>query len=50
MIDKLIIQVTKTATGDGEYVQIMSNDMLAVNIVLIADKIEIRDDREPEGE
>ena len=46
VINKLKIQITKTATGDGEYVQIMSDDMTSVNVVLIANEIEIRDDRE----
>lgn len=46
---KLTIQVTKTANGQQEYMQIMSDDMFSINVVLIADKIEIRDDR-PDGE
>ena len=46
-IDKLTIQVTKTSDGLQEYVQIMSGDMLTVNVVLIADEIVINDDREP---
>lgn len=42
MIDKLKITVTKTANGLGEYVQIISDDML-VNVVLIANEIEVDD-------
>ena len=48
VLDKLTIQVTKTADGSGEYVQIMSGDMMTVNVVLIAGSIEIKDDR-PDG-
>lgn len=42
---KLTIQVTKTANGEQEYIQVMSDDMFSINVVLIADQIEIRDDR-----
>ena len=45
MIDKLTIQISKTADRKDDYVQIMSGDMVTVNIVLIATKIEIKDDR-----
>ncbi len=45
-IDKLTIQVTKTSDGLQEYVQIMSGDMLTVNVVLIADEIVVNDGRE----
>lgn len=43
---KLTITVTKTSTGDQEYVQIMSSDMFSINVVLIADEIEVRDERD----
>lgn len=42
---RLTIQVTKTSRGDQDYVQIMSDDLQSVNIVLIADRIDIRDSR-----
>jgi len=45
MTDKLTIQVTKTADGLQDYVQIMSADFLSVNIVLVAAEIEVQDDR-----
>ena len=45
MTDILKITITKTADGLGEYVQIMSGDMMAVNVVLIAQKIEVEDMR-----
>ena len=47
ILPKLTVQVTKTADGLNEYIQIMSSDMYTVNIVLIANTIEIKDDREP---
>jgi hypothetical protein len=48
---KLKVTITKTAQGDADYVQIMSGDMFATNIVLIAYEIEVDDMREkPKGE
>ena len=47
VIPKLTIQVTKTANGEQDYVQIMSGDMFTVNVVLIAQEIEVNDKREP---
>ncbi len=44
-MDKLTITVTKTANGQQEYVQIMSDDVIEVNIVLIADSIDLKDYR-----
>jgi len=45
--DKLTIQITKTAGGGSEYVQIMSGDMfISVNVVLIAKEIVVEDARE----
>lgn len=41
----LKIEVSKTTKGDQDYLQVMSDDMVSVNIVLLADKIEIRDTR-----
>jgi septal ring factor EnvC (AmiA/AmiB activator) len=43
--DKLCITITETANGKAEYVQIISGDQVSVNVVLIADKIEINDAR-----
>lgn len=40
------IQVTKTADGEKEYMQIMAADMVSINIVLIAEKFVIKDDRD----
>lgn len=42
---KLNVTITKTSDGRSEYIQIMSNDQMTVNVVLIADKIEITDTR-----
>ena len=45
MIGKLTITVTKTADGRYEYIQIASPAAMPVNIVLIADQVEIEDHR-----
>lgn len=42
---KLTLQLAPTATGQGTYLQIMSDDMVSLNIVLVVDEVEIRDDR-----
>lgn len=42
---ELKVTVTKTANGLQEYIQIMSDDMVSVNIVLIADRIAVDDAR-----
>lgn len=47
---KLTITVTKTINGKQEYLQIMSDDMFSINVVLIADQITIEDMRATEGE
>jgi hypothetical protein len=44
---KLNVTVTKTSDGARDYIQIMSDDMFTVNVVLVADLIEVRDAREP---
>lgn len=48
-LTELTIQVTKTADGKMEYVQIASKATFPVNIVLIADKITVKDDRALKG-
>lgn len=45
---KLNVTVTKTSDGSREYIQIMSDDMITVNVVLVADEIEVKDAR-PKG-
>ena len=42
---KLTVTVSKTANGKQDYLQIMSDDMFSVNVVLIADKITVEDKR-----
>lgn len=42
---KLNITISKTSRGTQDYLQIMSDDMILVNIVLIADEITIKDAR-----
>ena len=44
-VGKLTITVTRTADGSAQYVQIASPAAMPVNIVLIADEIEIKDRR-----
>lgn len=41
----LTITITPTADGMNEYVQIMSEDMVSINIVLIAEFINVVDIR-----
>jgi len=45
MTNKLNITITKTADGKSEYIQIMSDDLLSINVVLIAVDIEVKDMR-----
>jgi hypothetical protein len=47
LLNTLKITVTKTANGKQEYVQIMSDDQFTVNMVLIAQQIEVLDTRNP---
>lgn len=42
---KLTITLSKTATGDRDYLQVLSADGWSLNIVLIADSIEVKDSR-----
>ena len=42
---KLNVTITKTSTGKHDYIQIMSDDMTAINIVLIAGEIDVKDHR-----
>jgi len=47
ILPPLRIQVTKTADGKLDYLQITSSDQFSVNIVLIAEEITVEDCREP---
>jgi len=42
---EITIQISKTAQGDGEYIQIMSPAGIPINIVLVVDKVIIEDRR-----
>lgn len=42
---KLTVTVTKTARGDQDYIQVMSDDTISVNVVLVADAIIVNDMR-----
>ena len=53
MSDDKLQQITITiqkARDGRDYVQIMSGDVATVNIVLIADRITLKDDREKRDE
>lgn len=47
ILPPLRIQVTKTADGKLDYLQITSSDQFSLNIVLIAEEITVEDCREP---
>lgn len=44
-MNNLKVTISKTADGQSDYMQIMSVDLLSVNIVLVAPKIEVEDAR-----
>jgi hypothetical protein len=43
---KLHVTISKTSDGLSDYIQLMSDDAVTVNVVLVADKIEVQDARE----
>lgn len=43
---KLSVTVSKTSRGDQDYLQVMSDDMVSVNVVLVADQITVSDSRD----
>ena len=45
MIETLKITISRTRDDLQDYVQVMSSDQLTVNVVLIANRIEIVDSR-----
>jgi len=47
-LPNLKLTISKTADGSRDYLQIVSDDQFALNIVLIAGKIEVADSRPPE--
>jgi hypothetical protein len=42
---KLKVTVTPTSDGTMEYIQVISDDTLSVNIVLVAEQIKVLDTR-----
>ena len=47
---RLEVVVTKTTSGEQDFLQILSADLTTIHMTLIADKIVVRDDRgEEEG-
>lgn len=47
-LPNLKVTISKTADGSNDYMQIVSDDQFAMNIVLIAGKIEVADSRPTE--
>jgi hypothetical protein len=47
-LPNLKLTISETADGSSDYLQIVSDDQFALNIVLIAGKIEVADSRPPE--
>ncbi len=47
IIKNLNVTITKTQDGLLDYIQIMSEDNVAVNIVLVAEIIAVEDPRKP---
>jgi hypothetical protein len=47
-LPNLKVTISKTADGSNDYMQIVSDDQFALNIVLIAGKIEVADSRPAE--
>lgn len=45
---RLKITISKTSDGRQDYLQVMSDDMISVNVVLVAEKIEVSDARPKE--
>jgi hypothetical protein len=45
MNQPLNVTISRTADGTADYMQIMSADLMSVNIVLISPKIEVQDAR-----
>ena len=46
VLPNLKLTLSKTQDGQHDYLQIVSDDQFALNIVLIADKIDVNDRRE----
>lgn len=42
---KIRVQISKTSDGMGDYMQAMSDDGVSISVVLVAGRIELRDDR-----
>lgn len=42
---KLDVTITKTSIGESDYIQIISRDQVTVNIVFVAEEINVKDHR-----
>ncbi len=47
VLPNLKLTLSKTSDGQHDYLQIVSDDQFALNIVLIADQIDVDDRRTP---
>ena len=45
-IKKLNITITKTADGAREYIQILSEEQISINVVFVARSIDLKDHRD----
>ena len=44
-VSSLTVTITPTADGRKTYMQVMSGDQFSINVVLVADRIDVRDTR-----
>jgi len=42
---RLRVTISKTSTGDGDYIQVMADDMVSLNFTAVAESIEVTDFR-----
>ena len=43
---RLHVTISKTRDGEHDYIQIISDDALTVNVVLVADEVKVQDARD----
>jgi hypothetical protein len=48
-VQPLKVTISKTSDGKSDYMQIISADVISVNIVLVSEKIEVEDARPKKG-
>ena len=47
VLPRVTVTVSKTRDGRNDYMQIVSDDQFALNIVLVSTEIKVEDSREP---